>query len=509
MRRLTVFERLLLASFLPASLVLLVPMLANFLAARIAQPYGILALPLLALAAAGLFGTGIWFMSRTLSRSLGDAADIIDALADAELENSIPVRHSRNEVGRIADAADRLADVLRERQRRELAHADLDRAWQAARRINLSNLAQQVESATEVGIASIVAGATSLSSKADGMMQALDAMHVTFDETSRMTESSRMMADAATQLSGQVYTAISAIAEHVTHGAAVGQDAAGRADVSRGATDALAKAADEIGDIVRVIGEIAAQTNLLALNATIEAARAGEAGRGFSVVASEVKTLATQTTKSTEQIGAKVSEIQSAAHQVVASLAAVTEAIDKLSGVNHSVSAAIEQQRMAAEEFTANARQNNTAASDVAARITEIADIVVQSKANANQFSEVAAAMQESLRTLRTAVPDIIRMAIKADLREFPRYEVDLPAALERDGVSFDIRVFDVSEGGACISRASNLNIGDKVTLSFKSMNAITGEIVRDAGERFGLSFAPSHLRLEELRELVTVSAAA
>jgi methyl-accepting chemotaxis protein len=82
---------------------------------------------------------------------------------------------------------------------------------------------------------------------------------------------------------------------------------------------------------------------LLALNATIEAACAGEAGRGFSVVASEVKTLARQAGKSTEQIGAKVAEIQSTTREVVASLASVAEAIDQLSDVTGSVSAAIEQ----------------------------------------------------------------------------------------------------------------------------------------------------------------------
>jgi methyl-accepting chemotaxis protein len=86
----------------------------------------------------------------------------------------------------------------------------------------------------------------------------------------------------------------------------------------------LATEAERIGDVVSLIAEIAAKTNLLALNATIEAARAGEAGRGFSVVASEVKALATQTAQATEQITAEVQAMQASTTSSVATIAAAT-----------------------------------------------------------------------------------------------------------------------------------------------------------------------------------------
>ena len=183
------------------------------------------------------------------------------------------------------------------------------------------------------------------------MIAALEAVRAAFDETARAAEGSRAMSEAAGLLSDQVIRAVMEISEQMRRGNRLGREAVERANASRATIDALTKAADQIGDIVTVINQIAEQTNLLALNATIEAARAGEAGRGFSVVASEVKTLATQTGQSTEQIGAKVGEIQSTTREVVASLAGVAEIIDQLSGVTEQVSAAIEQQRGASENF--------------------------------------------------------------------------------------------------------------------------------------------------------------
>ena len=100
---------------------------------------------------------------------------------------------------------------------------------------------------------------------------------------------------------------------------------------------------------------------------------------------------------------------------------------------------------MATEEFSLNARETNLAATDVASRLVEISGLLARSKASAGEFSTVATGMQESSRALCTTVPDIVRKAIKADLREFPRDEVDLTGHLEWSGGHADVRVFDIS----------------------------------------------------------------
>jgi methyl-accepting chemotaxis protein len=504
MRQFTIAERVIAAVLMPLAAMLAVPQLTAALTPFLGEANGAYARIAIGLAAAGLAGAAVMAVARSIARPLAEAADTIDAIAYAELESAQSLPPSRGEIARLIAGTDRLADVLGERQRRELVHNDLDRTWQASRRVNLSNLARQVVGATEAGIQPIVDGNANLQLKAEDLLAALETIRAALNETAHAAEGSRAMNEAAGELSDQVIQAIAEISEQVRRGSGLGREAVARANASRATIDALTKAANQIGDIVSVINQIAAQTNLLALNATIEAARAGEAGRGFSVVASEVKMLATQTGKSTEQIGAKVAEIQSTTREVAASLASVTEAIDQLSGVTASVSAAIEQQREATENFTVSARETSAAVFDVAGRMAGIADMVESSRATAQDVSAVAAAMQSMPQTLCREIPDIVRKAVNADLREFPRYEVTLTARLEHDGQAADVAVHDISEGGANIDAAQNLAVGDQIALTFPGMKAIAGEVVRDAGDSFGVRFTPARLRLEELRDLVT-----
>ncbi len=503
MRQLTIAERLTAAVLLPLIAALSGPFLTATLLPSLDKANITYAEIFLGFVAVGIAGAVVLVIARGIVRPLAEVADTIDALAYAELDSSTALPPSRGEIARLLIATERLAEVIGERQRRELVHNDLDRSWQAARRNNLSNLARQVESATEVGIQPIIDGASTLHLKAEDMSAALEAVRAAFDETVQAAEGSHAMNLAAGQLSGQLIKAITEISEKVRLGSGLGREAVARANASRATIDALAKAANQIGDIVTVINNIASQTNLLALNATIEAARAGEAGRGFSVVASEVKTLATQTGKSTGQIGAKVAEIQATTREVVAALSNVAETINQLSDVTGSVSEAIEQQRHATESFAASARDTHAGTSDVVGRMAGIGDMVHRSRKSAQDVLAVAEMMQATSQLLCREIPDIVRKAINADLREFPRYDVELTARLDLAEQVIEVTVLDVSEGGARIDASTRVAVGDQVALTFSGMKSIAAEVVRKAGDGFGLCFTRARLRLEELRDLV------
>jgi aerotaxis receptor len=509
MHRLTIAERVIAAAVLPLLVYFAARWLGGYLPLPDNDALAALGTPLLGLAAIALAVAAAGLAARSLSEPIAQADETVDAIVRAELGSAPhPGGAGRGEIERLMSGIDRLADVLREQQRRDLVLIDVDRKRRTARRTNLSNMASELESATEIGMRSILDGSVGLRAKADDMRTALETVRAASEETARAAESSRAINHDATKFSEQIVTAITAIDQQVGRGSIASREAVLRAENSREIIKALATAADHIGEIVGVINSIADQTNLLALNATIEAARAGAAGRGFAVVASEVKSLATETARSTEQIGGKIAEIQSRTRQVVGSLADVAEAIDQLSAVTDSIAAAMEAQRAAMQGFSANARTTNAAVSDVAGRMAEIAHMVVGSTVSASEVADVAMEMQRTSSVLRREIPDIVRKALRADLREYSRYDIDARAGVETDGRHFDVRVFDISEGGARIANVGELTVGTRLVLTLHGLNPVAGKVVRVAQDSLGVCFDPQKLKMEEVRRLIAAAAA-
>ena len=204
--------------------------------------------------------------------------------------------------------------------------------------------------------------------------------------TSSAADESASVASAARTASGNVCSLASATEElslsvqeinkRVVDSANAASSAVEIANKTTDDINILSTASKRIDEVVTLITEIAAQTNLLALNATIEAARAGESGKGFSVVASEVKGLAGQTATATAEIVQQVSEIQKASSAARTSIEAISATINGIHEMSEDMAAAVEQQTAATQEIAMNVSSAAEVTSSVSDSITAVSDTI-------------------------------------------------------------------------------------------------------------------------------------
>jgi methyl-accepting chemotaxis protein len=262
---------------------------------------------------------------------------------------------------------------------------------------NVNNVVQVVGSA----VTELEATAQSLSSMAEQTQTQATAVAAAAEEAAANVST----VAASTE---ELTSSIAEISKRMQQSAIKADEVTKQASLTNETMQGLQSAAEKIGAVVSLINDIAEQTNLLALNATIEAARAGEAGKGFAVVASEVKNLANQTGKATEDIRLQISDMQDITEQSVQSILKITQSIAELSNLSSGVAAAVEEQYAATQEIARSVEQASAGTAEVTRNISKVSDSASETDHSAQQVLLTA----KELSTQSNSLSDQVRLFV-------------------------------------------------------------------------------------------------
>ena len=332
---------------------------------------------------------------------------VMAGLGRGELATPVAGADRRDEVGDLAKGLELL--------RTQLQDAEQTRHAAAAREVADRERLERRETLAQTFVASMQNLASGFARSSGEVAGSARSLSATAEETSRQAQA---VAAAAEQAASNVQTvaasseelaaSVREISGRVFHSAEVADVAYREAQSSNQRIAELAKAASAIGDVVSLIKGIADQTNLLALNATIESARAGEAGRGFAVVASEVKELASQTARATDDIAAKVAEIQHATDGTVASMSEIIRVVGDIKTISTTIAGAVEEQGAATGEIAQNCQQAATGTQQVTENISGVGRAAEMTGSASSQLLQLSEGLSQQAGDLRQEVESFV-----------------------------------------------------------------------------------------------------
>jgi methyl-accepting chemotaxis protein len=345
---------------------------------------------------------------RSITRPLRAIEGAMQRLAKGDRTRPVPGAHRRDEIGAMARAIEVFRRTAEEMESLKAADEIRERHHKEAFAARLAGLAAALE-------AEVQSTVTAVMQQADGIADLAERMK---SAAARTGEQSSAVAEAAREATAGVHSVAAASEELATTSSEIRsrmtvvggiiRSAAGKGDDTRRIVTALNEAARDIGNAAGLISDIAGQTNMLALNATIEAARAGESGRGFSVVAEEVKILAARTAQATGRISSQIEAVRNAAAMVADHVIGVQDVVQRIDGIAEAVIGSVADQEGATESISRSATMAADGAVEVSRRITAVAEDAGETRELADTIDRHAVQVSDQVGRLKDRLTGLL-----------------------------------------------------------------------------------------------------
>jgi methyl-accepting chemotaxis protein len=360
-----------------------------------------------AIAAIGILlagGLALLIQRLGITHPVGRMTQAMTEVAGGRLEIDVPARGQKDEIGKLADALERFKAAGLENRRLQADQKEAEKRAGAEKKSALNKMADAFEASVKGVVQAVSAAATQMQSSAQSLSSIAEEASRQSTAVAAASEQASTNVQTVASAAEELSASIAEISRQVAESSSISGNAVEDAGRTNAQVQALADTAQKIGDVVKLISDIAGQTNLLALNATIEAARAGEAGKGFAVVASEVKGLAAQTAKATEEISAQIKAIQGATADSVHAIQGITGTIGRLNEIATTIASAVEEQGAATKEIARNVQQASVGTTEVSSNIASVTEAAAETGMASGEVLNAAGDLSKQSERLQTEV---------------------------------------------------------------------------------------------------------
>lgn len=353
----------------------------------------------------------IFWSRRAIIAPIRDVMAFSQKLADGDLRQRILIKQ-HDELGLLTMAVNQMAETFNEIIRD--INRDVKTLRAASQEMNfVSGEMAEISDLTVMKAGTVSAAAEETDSAMNSVAAAMEQAYINVNTVAAATE--------------EMSTSVAEITQRTSDAAVSFKSMVEQAHQVSNQVNALGNAAEEIGAVSDAIASISDKTSLLALNATIEAARAGDAGKGFTVVANEIKELSRQTAGATGEIAGKLADVQRLTDETISMIETIASVIENVSLTVFSINESVEQQSLATQEISRNIQQTSQGLKEITQNVSQtkdatgqVAQEITEVNDNAEQQSNASAQVQLTASRLNELSEHLTKLVSRFHINDLP-----------------------------------------------------------------------------------------